>query len=87
MDQIHDGSALNLSTGIFTSFKQFAAKAARIAGYNPEVIGLSTKPEGVFARGGDTAKQLALGFQYSIPFEHGIQRALEYFDKSPVQTA
>jgi GDP-L-fucose synthase len=79
MDKIEDGSAVNLSTGILTSFKEFAAKAAKIAGYDPEVVGLSTKPEGVFARGGDTAKQRELGFRYTISFDEGIKQALNYF--------
>lgn len=78
MDRIDDGSAVNLSTGIYTSFKQFARMAARLSGYTPEVIGTSTKPEGVFARGGDTTLQKQLGFEYTIGFEAGVKRALAY---------
>lgn len=81
MDQVEDGSPINLSTGILTSFKDFARTAAQIFGYSPEVSGTSNKPEGVFARGGDTAKQKSLGFEHSISFAEGIQRALAYFDK------
>lgn len=79
MDQIHDGSAVNLSTGILTSFKDFAKLAARQIGYDPEVTGTSNKPEGVFARGGDTEKQKTLGFEYAIGFEDGIAKALKFF--------
>ena len=81
MDQVHDGSAINLSTGIYTSFKEFARMAARLAGYDPEVVGMSTKPEGVFARGGDTAFQKKLGFTYTLSFEQGVKRALDYYSK------
>ena len=77
MDKIDDGDALNLSTGIYTSFKQFARMAAEAVGYRPEVVGLSDKPSGVFARGGDTRKQAALGFVATIPFEQGIQKAVK----------
>lgn len=80
MDKIENGDAINLSTGIFTSFKEFAKQAANIYGYNPEVNGTSTKPEGVFARGGDVAKQKELGFSYSTPFKVGIEKALKYFE-------
>lgn len=83
MDRIEDGSAVNLSTAILTSFKQFAAMAAKLVGYEPEVVGTSNKPEGVFARGGDTAKQKSLGFTYSIDFEEGIRRGLAYQERSP----
>ena len=41
LDKIHDGDALNLSTGIYTSFKEFARMAAECCGYSPEVVGLS----------------------------------------------
>jgi GDP-L-fucose synthase len=79
MDKIDDGDALNLSTGIFTSFKQFARMAAEVAGYSPEVVGLSDKPAGVFARGGDTVKQARYGFTARIPFIEGIRMATEHY--------
>jgi GDP-L-fucose synthase len=79
IDKIDDGGAVNLSTGIFTSFIDFAKQAAGITGYHPEVMGLSDKPAGVHARGGDTTKQRQLGFQYKIAFKTGIERALKYY--------
>jgi hypothetical protein len=42
------------------------------------VQGLSDKPAGVFARGGDTSKQAACGFQYRISFRDGIRGALTW---------
>lgn len=82
MDKIDDGGALNLSTGILTSFIEFARMAANIAGFKPEVRGLSDKPAGVHARGGDTTKQKALGFQYSMDFKKGIEKALDYYSRA-----
>ncbi len=81
MDQIDDGTALNLSTGIFTSFIEFAQMSAGIVGYNPIVTGTSDKPEGVFARGGNTAKQKLHGFEYDVSFEEGIKRCLAYLER------
>jgi GDP-L-fucose synthase len=81
MDKVDDGSAINLSTGVLTSFKQFASKAANCVGFDPIVSGTSNKPEGVFARGGDTERQKLLGFVHSISFETGIARALDYLQK------
>ncbi len=80
MDTIDDGDALNLSTGILTSFKEFAALAADICGYHPEIVGTSNKPEGVFARGGDTSKQKEHGFSYTTTFRKGVERALAHFE-------
>lgn len=79
IDTIEDAAALNLSTGILTTFKELAASAARLAGYNPLVMGTSEKPEGVFARGGDTTKQKSLGFSAKVTLREGIQKGLDYF--------
>lgn len=81
MDKIDDGDALNLSTGRLTSFTEFAGIAAHQLGYTPEIKGTSNTPEGVFARGGDTEKQRAMGFVPSISFEEGVARALAYFQR------
>jgi GDP-L-fucose synthase len=78
MDKIDNGDAINLSTGRLTSFKQLAGLIANEAGYDPEISTMSDKPEGVFARGGDTAKQKELGFVHSITLRDGIRRALDY---------
>ena len=80
MDNIENGDALNLSTGIYTSFKEFAAMAASACGYSPDIVGLSEKPEGVFARGGDVAKQKATGFSSRIKFETGITNTINYLE-------
>ena len=79
MDKIDDGDALNLSTGVYHSFKQFARIAAEECGYEPEVIGLSDKPAGVFARGGCTKKQTEFGFDATVEFRSGICKALDFF--------
>lgn len=79
MDKIDNADALNLSTGIYTSFKSFARIAAEECGYFPEVVGMSDKPAGVFARGGCVRKQAEYGFQYSIPFREGVKSALQYY--------
>jgi len=79
MDKIDNADAVNLSTGVLTSFKQFARMAAHICGYDPEIRGTSDKPAGVFARGGDTAKQKSLGFRHTIDFRTGIERALSSY--------
>ena len=81
MDSINNGDAINLSTGIYTSFIQFAGMAAKGCGYSPLVSGLTSKPSGVFARGGDTCKQKDLGFNYEVDFQSGINEALKFYDE------
>lgn len=79
IDKIDDAGAVNLSTGILTSYIEFARMAADILGYHPRVSGMSHNPAGVHARGGDTAKQQELGFRCTAGFREGIARALDYY--------
>lgn len=81
MDKIDNGDAFNLSTGILTTFKEFARLAAEIVGYKPDIRGTSDKPEGVFARGGDTQKQKQFGFTHTITFKEGIERAIKLYSR------
>jgi len=80
MDKIDNGDAINLSTGIYTSFIEFAKIAANMLGYNPIVKGMENMPMGVYARGGDTSKQRKLGFEHKISFAEGIERGLKYYE-------
>jgi len=82
MDLIDNAGAINLSTGILTSFKQFAKMAAEIQGYSPEILGMTDKPSGVFARGGDAEKQRKLGVEHKIGLKTGIERALKLYSKN-----
>lgn len=82
MDKIDDAGALNLSTGIATSFAEFARLAAGMAGYRPKILPRPDEPEGVFARVGDTAKQKRLGFSAKIDLATGIGRALERLSRA-----
>jgi nucleoside-diphosphate-sugar epimerase len=82
MDRIDDAAALNLSTGIYTSFKELARLAADACGYQPLIAGQTDQPAGVFARAGDTAKQSALGFTPRIDLRTGIERAIACYSRS-----
>jgi GDP-L-fucose synthase len=79
MDKIRDGSALNISTGRLTSFIELAGMILKALGREARVQGESDKPEGVFARGGDTGKQRAFGFTPRIPLEDGIEDMVSHF--------
>lgn len=78
MNKINNADALNLSNGKFLNFKSFAKKAANILGYNPYINGTTNKPEGVFARAGDTYKQKIFGVKNIISLEDGIKKTLKF---------
>ena len=82
MDKIDDGSPINLSTGKLTSFKEFVKIGCNILGFETEVVGTSDKPEGVFARGGDTKLQHNLGFVTKTNFKSGIEETLTFFENN-----
>ncbi len=78
-EHVSDGSGVNLSTGIPTSFNEYAAmawEAVHGSRVGLEVKNTSQKPEGVFARYGSTALQMQYGFKASTSFEAGIRRCL-----------
>ena len=88
-EKVGDGSGVNLSTGIPTSFNEFAAMAWEAAHGSQagfEVKNTTTKPEGVFARYGSTSLQTQLGFQPRKSMESGIRHCLALWKqfKTPV---
>ena len=71
------GEALNLGSGVGTSFRELAKFACKVLGHKAHVVNDSTKPEGVFARVANCNKM----FQYYRPkvsLEEGIQRVYSY---------
>lgn len=89
-EKVGDGSGVNLSTGIPTSFNEFAGMAWETVHGSREGFeckNTTTKPEGVFARYGNTTLQHELGFQHRVAFADGIRRCLEIWKtlKLPVE--
>lgn len=78
IDRIGDASALNLSTGIGTSFIQLAMTAADVLGKRVRVVPNPDKPEGVFWRVGDTGRQQQFGVQHEVPLRKGIEGYLAW---------
>ena len=81
MDRIDDGDALNLSTGVLTSFGELATVAAELCGYAPRIEGMSDKPSGVYACGGDPQKQTSFGLAPAFTFEAGLRRSLHRYER------
>ena len=81
-NKIKNGKAVNLSSGKFISFIDLSKKILRILGKkNIKVIGNSTKPEGVFARGGSRFLQKKYGFVPKVSVDKGIKWAIKYFQR------
>ncbi len=77
VDTMKPAQPLNLGSGVATSFRELAALAARVAGYDAEVVNDATKPEGVFWRVGQCDRMLA-SWKPKVSLEQGVERAYAY---------
>lgn len=76
---VHDASAVNIGSGLLTTFRELAARMVELEGYKAEVTGLPGKPVGVAERYCDTSL-LWSRFQWKprISLDQGIRRSLDY---------
>lgn len=77
-NKINDASALNLGTGVKTSFKNLIKLACKINKVSYKIDPLLEKPIGVYARYCDTKKQKKVGFHVEYSLEKGIKVVCEY---------
>ncbi|HEY4954147.1 MAG TPA: NAD-dependent epimerase/dehydratase family protein [Gemmatimonadaceae bacterium] len=75
--QLKPGEALNLGSGVGTSFVQLAEVAGKVIGHKAEVVNDSSKPEGVFARVAD-CKEMFKYYRPTTSLERGIEIVYEY---------
>jgi nucleoside-diphosphate-sugar epimerase len=81
VDKLSGAAPLNLSTGEATTFLDLARQVTDLVGWQPEIVGDASMPEGVQSRCGDTTKQQRYGFEPSISLRAGIDRCLNYLDQ------
>jgi len=79
---LESGTAVNLGSGIGTSFRDLAALACAAVGYSPEIVNDSTKPEGVFSRVADATFMRSL-YTPHISLAEGVARAVSTLRQSP----
>lgn len=72
---------INLSTGAEVSLREFAATAARVAGFRGSIRWDTSKPDGVLRRCLDPERARAvLGWSASVGLEEGIRRTIAAID-------
>ncbi|MDX1478413.1 MAG: NAD-dependent epimerase/dehydratase family protein [Saprospiraceae bacterium] len=78
MNEIHDGTAINIGMGRLTTFLEIIDVLTDIAGYKPEIKPLLDKPVGVHSRycNMDFVKE-RLGWEARITMEEGMRRMYE----------
>jgi GDP-L-fucose synthase len=76
-DKLRPGEALNLGTGVGTSFRQLAELACKVIGHEAEVVNDASKPEGVFARVANPDRMFGY-YRPETSLERGIEIVLAY---------
>ena len=78
MDNISDGTAINIGSGYLTSFLEIIALFTEFAGYNPPVKPLLDKPVGVHSRYSDmTYVANRFGWKPKISLREGMRRVYD----------
>lgn len=78
MDNIKDGSAINIGSGKITSFLEIIELFTEFAGYNPPIKQLLDKPVGVHARHADMDYVFnTLGWKPKISLREGMRRVYD----------
>jgi GDP-L-fucose synthase len=83
-EKIDDASALNLGSGVRTTFKELIVMAGVVLGKKTRINALIDKPEGVFARYCDSAKQIKFGLLPKISLEEGIKRTADFIQNNGI---
>ena len=78
MDNIDDGTAINIGMGRLTSFREIIDVFCQFANYNPKIKTLLDKPVGVHSRycNMDFVKE-KIGWQAKISLEEGLKRVYD----------
>lgn len=78
MDNIHDGSAINIGQGKLTSFRELIQIFTSFAGYTPEIKALTDKPMGVHSRYANMDHVAnTFGWKAKISIEEGMRRVYD----------
>ena len=78
MENIHDGSAINIGQGKLTSFRDLIKIFTSFAGYSPEIKALTDKPVGVHSRYANMDYvQNTFGWTAKISIEEGMRRVYD----------
>lgn len=77
MNVLRPGEALNLGSGVGTSFRALARLICEEAGSNADVLSDPSRPEGVFNRVADAHKMEQL-YRPKVTLQEGIRRSLDF---------
>lgn len=72
-------SHINVGTGVDCTIKQLTETVAKVVGYTGKITWDTTKPDGAPRKLMNVERLKALGWQYSIALEPGLENAYQWF--------
>ena len=72
-------SHINVGTGVDCTIRELAETVARVVGFEGQVVFDASKPDGTPRKLLDVSRLKALGWQYSVSLEDGLQQAYAWF--------
>lgn len=72
-------SHINVGTGVDCTIRELAETVARVVGFTGKVAFDATKPDGTPRKLLDVSRLKALGWQYSVSLEAGLEQAYAWF--------
>ncbi|HEX9667540.1 MAG TPA: NAD-dependent epimerase/dehydratase family protein [Thermodesulfobacteriota bacterium] len=81
LDNVSDGSGVNIGSGILTSFIEIIKIFAEIEGYNPKIKPILDKPIGVQSRYADITLIKSFGWKPKYSLKDGLEKVLDYAKK------
>ncbi len=72
-------SHINVGTGVDCTIRELAETVARVVGFEGQVVFDASKPDGTPRKLLDVSRLKALGWQYSVSLEDGLQQAYSWF--------
>ncbi|EOM1465535.1 TPA: GDP-L-fucose synthase [Klebsiella pneumoniae] len=72
-------SHINVGTGVDCTIRELAETVARVVGFEGQVVFDASKPDGTPRKLLDVSRLQALGWQYSVSLEEGLQQAYSWF--------
>lgn len=82
-EKYNGAEPVNLGSGYEISIKDLTNLIVRLTGYNGRITWDATKPNGQPRRGLDTRRAMKyFGFKAQMPFEEGLRRTIDWFEKN-----
>jgi GDP-L-fucose synthase len=78
MYKINDATAINIGSGIATSFYELTELMCQLTNHTAEIVILEDKPKGVHYRVSNTNKSNQYGFHPKISLKDAIQKTINY---------